>query len=61
MALLLQVHDELIYEIRKEKVAEIAPQIRKIMENIIIPADIFGVPLLTSSSVGPSWGTVEKL
>jgi DNA polymerase-1 len=61
VSLLLQVHDELIYEIKKEKVAEIAPQIRKIMENIIKPADIFGVPLLSSSSVGSSWGTTEAM
>jgi len=56
VSLLLQVHDELIYEISEKKVKEVAPQIRKIMENVIKPADIFGVPLLSSSSVGPSWG-----
>lgn len=59
VSLLLQVHDELIYEIKKEKSAEIAPQIRKIMENVIKQSDIFGVPLLSSSSIGSSWGTME--
>jgi DNA polymerase I len=58
VSLLLQVHDELIYEISEKKAQEIAPQIRKIMENAIKPEDIFGIPLLSSSSVGPSWGTV---
>jgi len=57
VSLLLQVHDELIYEISENKVKEIAPQIRKIMENVIKPGDIYGVPLLSSSSAGPSWGT----
>jgi DNA polymerase-1 len=61
VSLLLQVHDELIYEISEKKVAEIAPQIRKIMENVIKPTDIFGIPLLSSSSVGPSWGTVQPV
>ena len=56
VSLLLQVHDELIYEINSRLVAEIAPKIRKIMENVISSKDIFGVPLLSSSSVGPSWG-----
>ena len=61
VSLLLQVHDELIYEISEKKVAEIAPQIRKIMETVIKPSDIFGIPLLASSSVGPSWGEVQGL
>jgi DNA polymerase-1 len=59
VSLLLQVHDELIYEIKENRASEIAPQIRKIMENVIAPADIFGVPLLSSSSIGQSWGTME--
>ena len=59
VSLLLQVHDELVYEIKENKVSEIAPQIRKIMENVIKPEEIFGVPLLSSFSVGKSWGTME--
>lgn len=61
VSLLLTVHDELIFEISENKIAEIAPQIRKIMENVINPADIFGIPLLSSSSIGPSWGEVKSL
>ena len=61
VSLLLQVHDELIYEIKKEKVADIAPQIKNIMQNVIKPSEIFGIPLLSSSSVGPSWGETEGI
>ena len=61
VSLLLQVHDELIYEITDRLVPEIAPKIRRIMESVISPKDIYGVPLLASSSVGPSWGEVVSL
>ena len=61
VSLLLQVHDELIYEISENKIKEIAPQIRKIMESVIKPSEIFGVPLLSSSSVGKSWGTTVEM
>lgn len=59
--LLLQVHDELIFEIRKEKVTELAPKILNHMQSVV-PADkTKGVPILSSSSVGPNWGEMEKL
>jgi DNA polymerase-1 len=61
VSLLLTVHDELIYEITENKVAEIAPQIRKIMESVINPKEIYGVPLLSSASVGKSWGTTVSM
>lgn len=59
--LILQVHDELIFEIRKEKVKELAPKILKHMQEIVPLEKTKGVPILSSSSVGPNWGEMSEL
>ncbi|MDO8492472.1 MAG: DNA polymerase [bacterium] len=56
--LLLQVHDELICEIEEGLVEKIAPEIQKIMENVIAPKDIFGIKLTTSFAKGKNWGSL---
>lgn len=56
--LLLQVHDELMYEIKDERIAEIAPKIQAIMEEVIPPRDIFGIKLSTSFAQGKNWGAL---
>lgn len=58
---LLQVHDELVFEIKKDKVAEYAPKIKKIMEDAL-PADkTKSVPIVAEGKQGPDWGTMTKL
>jgi DNA polymerase-1 len=59
--LLLQVHDELIFEIKKEKVKELAPKILNRMQSILTEEQTHGVPILSSSAVGPNWGEMKKL
>lgn len=59
--LLLQVHDELIFEIKKEKVSELAPKILDHMQSILPSDKTRGVPILSSSAVGPNWGDMKKL
>ena len=59
--MLLQVHDELIFEIKKEKVAELAPKILEKMQGVVPTEKTHGVPILSSSSVGPNWGELEAL
>jgi DNA polymerase I len=56
---LLQVHDELIYEIRKEKATEIAPKIEKIMESVMSLDDTRGVVLTAKSHIGDNWGELK--
>ena len=58
--LLLQIHDELIYEIKEGKVNETVPKIRKIMENIISPEQISGIDLKTEVQMGDSWGEMSE-
>jgi DNA polymerase I len=57
--LLLQVHDEVIYEVKKELVAEIAPVVRRRMQEMMSLKDTKGVPLKAKASKGLSWGTLE--
>jgi DNA polymerase I len=59
--LLLQVHDELVYEIKDKKVEEISKEIKKIMESVIDPKDIYDIELLVDVSVGDNWGEMKKI
>lgn len=52
-ALLLQVHDELVFEIREKSVKTLAPEIRDIMEGVACLA----VPLVVDVKSGPNWGS----
>ena len=55
----LQVHDELVYEIRDEKTKEIVPKIEKIMESVMDPKDTKGVVLEAKGHVGKNWGELK--
>ena len=54
--MLLQVHDELVFEIKKELVQEVAPKIKRIMENIYS----LKVPIIVDLKQGPNWGEMER-
>lgn len=56
-ALLLQVHDELVFEIPRGTGPKIAATIQPVMEQIIE----LRVPLLTEAKVGPNWAEMESL
>jgi len=53
--MLLQIHDELIFEIKEEKVNEITKRFVDVMENILA----LEVPLGCSVSIGDSWGELK--
>jgi DNA polymerase-1 len=57
--LLLQVHDELVYEIRTEKVEEIGRATKRLMESVLESRETHGVPILTVMKTGTDWGTME--
>lgn len=60
--LVLQVHDELIYEVRDEYREEVSSVIKKALEDII-PIEFLGdkedVPLVVSVSIGKNWGDLK--
>lgn len=57
--LILQVHDELVYEIKEDKAEEIAKEIQKIMESIVDPKEIQGIKLIANYAIGKSWGDLK--
>ncbi len=59
--LLLQVHDELVYEIRTEHVAALSIKIKKIMESVLSPEKTHDVPIIVVVKSGPDWGTMHTI
>lgn len=55
--LVLQVHDELIYEVREEHFEEVAVIVRDCMEQAVSLC----IPLKVKISKGRSWGELEQL
>ena len=53
--MLLQVHDELVFEIKTEKVPELVPKIKHIMESV----HQFNVPITVEPKSAQNWGEVE--
>jgi DNA polymerase-1 len=53
--MLLQVHDELIFEIKKDKIDKYLALITQEMENALDPLAKLDVPLLVESSFGDNW------
>ncbi len=59
--LLLQVHDELVFEIGDTKVVEYAQKIKEIMEGVLPRKDVKGVPVIAEGKAGKNWGEMEKI
>ena len=53
---ILQIHDDLMWEIKEEKVEEIVPVIRHIMET---PVKL-SVPLKVDTKIGKNWMEMKK-
>ncbi len=59
--LILQVHDELVYETEENLVNVVAPKIKNIMESLVPPAKTKGIIMKTDVSVGDDWKEMKKL
>jgi DNA polymerase-1 len=59
--LVLQVHDELVYEMEKSVAMKATHDIKYIMEHIIAPEMIAQVPLVVDAAEGPSWGEMKDI
>jgi DNA polymerase-1 len=53
--MLLQVHDELIFEVKKDKLDFYAPKIKKIMTEVLK----LRLPIVVDESVGKNWGELK--
>jgi DNA polymerase-1 len=59
--LLLQVHDELVYEVDATLVEAAASAIRETMEHAAPVDKLSGVPILAEVSVGQNWGEMKAI
>ncbi len=57
--LLLQVHDELVYEIRAERADALSAKIREIMEAALPREEARGVPVIATMKHGADWGSMH--
>jgi len=62
--LILQIHDELIYEVENKIIDKVIPIIKMTMEKIIPPKFLKGnkkVSIVVDVSVGPNWGEMNPV
>ena len=59
--LLLQVHDELVYEMKENIIDAVSPEIKKIMESVIDSKKTSGIICQTDVSVGDNWAEQNKI
>ena len=59
--LLLQVHDELVYEIKENIIESLAPEIRKMMEGVIDPKKTHGIVMEANASAGDNWAEQKEI
>ena len=53
--MLLQVHDELLFEVSRDAVDETILVVKEIMENAAMPAIEMDVPLIVDAGQGRNW------
>jgi DNA polymerase-1 len=61
VTMLLQVHDELLFEVDDASVEAVTPVLKRIMESVLSEADTKGVPIKTEAAVGPNWGELKRI
>lgn len=58
---IMQIHDELIFEIDAPLVTELKPKLQEIMEHVLTNDQTGGVPILVSAEAGKNWGEMEPI
>ncbi len=59
--MLIQVHDELIFEVRDTVCDQVLPELIRIMEEVLTREETNGVPIIAEAKVGANWGEMEPL
>jgi len=57
--MLLQVHDELVFEIKETELDSLIPELKKTMESVMEGQDSYGVPILVDVAVGKNWSELK--
>jgi DNA polymerase I len=56
---LMQIHDEMIYEVSDSEVKKFTKKAKEIMEGILTEKQTKGVPIIANISIGSDWGHLE--
>ncbi len=59
--LVMQVHDELVYEIEEGMAESVAHEIRKVMEDVAPVERLSGVPITAEAKIGKNWGDMRRI
>jgi DNA polymerase I-like protein with 3'-5' exonuclease and polymerase domains len=59
--LVMQVHDELVYEVDAGDAEHIARAIQRVMEEAAPKEKLSGVPIVAEIAIGPNWGNTRKI
>lgn len=59
--MLLQVHDELMFEIKKDLVSSVTPKIVELMEQVLTAEESKEVPLIATAKVGENWNDLTEM
>lgn len=59
--MLLQVHDELVFEVEDSLVKTVAPEIQRLMESVIDPKETGGVVCTVDAWTGDNWEALKRL
>ena len=54
--MILQIHDELLFEVKKERIKDFVPGVRKILEGIYEGE----IVLTAEAKVGDNWAEMKK-
>lgn len=55
--LILQIHDELIFEVKNDQINEVAKIVKEVMENVVT----LKVPIIVDIKVGDNWEEMEEI
>ena len=59
--LLMQVHDELIFEIKDKDVEKEVQKLKEIMEGVLEGQEDYGVPIVADTAVGENWAELKEI
>ena len=57
--MVLQVHDELVFEVKKNLILDCINKFKEIMEGVLAPSVSRGVPIIAEAYVGDNWGEMK--
>lgn len=58
--MLLQVHDELVFEVKDSKLKKVVPELKKIMESVLDDKETHGVPIKVDVEIGENWNDLTE-